>query len=75
MKINGNSEENNENENIAFSLSVYKYCIYFFEKEIKESRGLCFLCNYFNKLQSLMVDINSYKENKDWKNYEMLIKK
>ena len=75
MKINGNNEENNENENFAFSLSIYKYCTYFFEKEIRESNGLCFLSNYYNKLQSLMEDINYYKEKKDWENYEILIKK
>lgn len=74
MKLNGNNE-NKENENISFSLSVYKYCIYFFEKEIRESNGLCFVSNYFNKLQSLIEDINSYIEKKDWENYEILIEK
>ena len=74
MKINGNNEENNEIENAAFSESVYKYCLYFFEKEIRESNGLCFLSNYFTKLQSLMEDINYYKDKKDWENFELLIK-
>ena len=74
-KINGNNEDNDANENVAFSLSVYKYCIYFFEKEIKESRGLCFLSNYYNKFQSLMEDINYYREKKDWESYEMQILK
>ena len=74
MKINGNNEENNEIENAAFSESVYKYCLYFFEKEIRESNGLCFLSNYFTKLQSLMEDIKYYKDKKDWENFELLIK-
>ena len=74
MKINGNNEENNEIENAAFSESVYKYCLYFFEKEIRESNGLCFLSNYFTKLQSLMKDINYYIDKKDWENFELLIK-
>ena len=73
MKMNGNNTENNENENIDFSISVYKYCIYFFSKEIRESEGLCFMTNYFNKLESLMEDINYYKEKKDWGNCDILI--
>ena len=73
--MNENHYENNKNENISFSISLYKYCIFFFSKEIRESQGLCFLINYFNKLKSLMEDINYYKEKKDWDNYEILIKK
>ena len=73
MKMNGNNTENNENENIDFSISIYKYCIYFFSREIRESDGLCFMTNYFNKLESLIEDINYYKEKKDWGNCEILI--
>ena len=73
MKINGINEENNEN--VTLSKSIYKYCKYFFKKEIRESNGLSFLSNYFNKLQSLMEDIKYYRDKKDWDKYELLIKK
>ena len=71
-KMNGEKKENDEKENIEFSESVYEYCKLFFEREINESQGLCFMVNYFSKLQSLMDDIKYYIEKKDWENYEML---
>ena len=71
-KMNGEKKENDEKENIEFSESVYEYCKLFFEREIRESQGLCFMVNYFSKLQSLMDDIKYYIEKNDWENYEML---
>ena len=71
-KMNGEKKENDEKENIEFSESVYEYCKLFFEREISESQGLCFMVNYFSKLQSLMDDIKYYIEKNDWENYEML---
>jgi hypothetical protein len=71
-KMNGEKKENDEKENIEFSESVYEYCKLFFERAISESQGLCFMVNYFSKLQSLMDDIKYYIEKKDWENYEML---
>lgn len=65
--------ENQEKKNLEFSESVYEYCKQFFEREIIESQGLCFMVNYFSKLQSLMEDIKYYIEKKDWENFEMII--
>ena len=74
MKVKGSDDKNYENQNFSFTLSIYKYCIYFFSKEIRESEGICFMTNYFNKLKSLIEeDINYYKEKKDWENNEILI--
>ena len=74
MKVKGSDDKNYENQNFAFTLSIYKYCIYFFSKEIRESEGICFMTNYYNKLKSLMEeDINYYKEKKVWEKNEILI--
>ena len=62
-----------KNDNINFSISVYSYCIFFFEKEIKESEGLLFILNCFNKYKLLMNDIKDYIEKKDWDNYDIKI--
>ena len=60
-------------DNLQFSINVYSYCIFFFEKELKESEGLFFLLNCFNKYRLLMDDIKIYIEKKNWENYDVKI--
>ncbi len=47
---------------------------FFFEKEIVESEGLTFIINYYNKLNSLLKDINYYANKEDWDSFKMEIK-
>ena len=55
---------------------MYAFCVFYFEKEIRESKGLVFLINYFNALNGLLKDIDEYYiPKKDWDNFEMEIKK
>ena len=63
-----------QNSNNQLTIGIYKYCVLFFEREIKESEGLNVMMNYFNKFQSLLNDIEYYRQKKDWKNFEMQIK-
>ena len=74
-KIEGN-KKGNFDDNKKFTNSVYEFCIFYFEKEIRESKGLVFLVNYFNAIQEILKDIDEYYiPKKDWDNYEMEIKK
>ena len=61
--------------NKEFTINIEKYCIMFFEKEIRESEGLTFMVNYYNKLKSLLNDIDYYINNNNWGNFEIEIKK
>ena len=54
--------------NQEFTNDVYKYCTFYFEKELMETEGLSFMVNYFNKLESLLEDIKYYINKKDWGN-------
>ena len=54
---------------------ISEYCKEYFERELKESKGLIFMVNYFNKCESLLQDIESYINKKEWENFEMEIKK
>jgi len=77
-KENGKYKENSKNKylfNINFTKEVYKYCIYYFEKELEESKGLIFMVNYFNKCESLLKDMEFYINKKEWENYDIEIKK
>ena len=49
-----------------FTINIEKYCIMFFEKEIRESEGLTFMVNYYNKLKSLLDDIDYFISNKNF---------
>ena len=61
--------------NITFTNEVSEYCMKYFERELKESKGLIFMVNYFNKCESLLKDLEVYINKKDWDNYEIEIKK
>lgn len=63
-----------EDNNINFTIDLYKFCIIYFEKELIESQSLCFLVNFMNKLQLIYQDLDYYINKKDWENYEMAIK-
>ena len=52
-----------------FTINIEKYCLMFFEKEIRESEGLTFMANYYNKLKTLLDDIDYYIKNNNWGNY------
>ena len=74
-KLEGN-KEGNFDDNEKFTNLVYEFCVFYFEKEIRESKGLVFLVNYFNTIQEILKDIDEYYiPRKDWDNYEMEIKK
>ena len=60
--------------NQEFTNDVYKYCTFYFEKELMETEGLSFMVNYFNKLESLLEDIKYYINKKDWGKYNIEIK-
>ena len=64
-----------EKINQNFTDEVYKYCVLYFEKELFESEGLTFMVNYYNKLNSLLKDIDYYINKKDWGKYNIEIKK
>jgi GTPase Era involved in 16S rRNA processing len=75
----GNYAKENEidmtdNFNEKFTDIIEKYCVYFFEKEINESKGLSFMANYYNKLKILLDDIDYYSQKEDWGSYEMIVK-
>ena len=70
MKISSQKEKI---DNTEFSIAVYKYCIKFFEKELRDSEGLFFILNCFNKYKLLMEDIKDYIKKEDWDNYEVKI--
>ena len=70
------NNKGNFDDNKDFSNSVYAFCVFYFEKEIRESKGLVFFINYFNALNGLLKDIDEYYiPKKDWDNFEMEIKK
>ena len=74
-KLEGKNEENAD-KNKKFSNAVYEYCIFYFEKQINESKGLVLLINYFNNFQNILKDIDEYYiPKKDWENFEIEIKK
>lgn len=62
-----------ENFNEKFIIQIEDYCQMFYEKEIKESEGLTFMVNYFNKLNSILNDIDYYINKENWNNYEIQI--
>ena len=73
-------KENNklgEEELINFDLTVniYKFCLCFFERELKESDCLSFMVNYFDRIESLLKDIEDYINKNDWEKYNLEIKK
>ena len=41
------NNKGNFDDNKDFSNSVYAFCVFYFEKEIRESKGLVFLINNF----------------------------
>ena len=61
--------------NKLFINEVSEYCKKYFERELKESKGLIFMVNYFNKCESLLQDIDFYINKKEWDDFEMEIKK
>ena len=61
--------------NKIFINEVSEYCKKYFERELKESKGLIFMVNYFNKCESLLQDIDFYINKKEWDDFEMEIKK
>ena len=69
-----NQIENIQNFNEVYTDFIVKFCIFFFEKEIVESEGLTFMMNYYNKLSSLLEDINYYANKEDWDSFKMEIK-
>ena len=69
-----NEIEMTDNFNEKFTDIIEKYCVYFFGKEINESKGLSFMANYYNKLKILLDDIDYYSQKKDWGSYEMIVK-
>ena len=71
----GSDKGDDENDNAYFSNSVYEYCTFYFEKKIKESKGLCFLINYYNNFNLFFKDIDYYIQKQDWDKYEVEIKK
>ena len=71
----GSNEDDDGEENTSFSNSVYEYCKFYFEKKIRESKGLCFLTNYYNNINQLFLDIDYYIQKQDWDKYEVEIKK
>ena len=60
--------------NKEFTINIEKYCLMFFEKEIRESEGLTFMVNYYNKLNSLLDDIDYYINNNNWDNFQINVK-
>ena len=71
-------KENNKNEqeiNQNFTNDIYNYCLLFFEKELIESEGLCFMFNYFKKCELLLKDIEYYTKKTDWGKYNIEIRK
>ena len=74
LKKGENNNDNDENSQNKLTFGLFNYCIFFFEKEIKESEGLSIMMNYFNKFLSILNDIDYYIQKKDWKNFEMEIK-
>lgn len=77
--LNGENKNNNENcsdQKAELFNGIFAYCLFFFEKEIKESEGLNIMFNYLNKIKSLLKDIESYYTKEEyWKHFEMQIKK
>ena len=69
-----NQIKNIINFNEEYSDFIEQFCIFFFEKEIVESEGLTFIINYYNKLNSLLEDINYYANKEDWDSFKMEIK-
>ena len=69
-----NEIEMTDNFNEKFTDIIEKYCVYFFEKEINESKGLSFMANYYNKLKILLDDIDYYSQKDNWGSYEMIVK-
>ena len=59
--------------NQEFTEDVYKYCIFYFEKELMETEGLTFMVNYFNKIEALLEDIKYYTKKNDWGKYNIEI--
>ena len=74
LKKGENNNDNDENSQNKLTFGLFNYCIFFFEKEIKESEGLSIMMNYLNKFLSILNDIDYYIQKKDWKNFEMEIK-
>ena len=72
-RLKNMNDKYQKHDNIQFSISVYSYCIFFFEKEIKESEGLLFILNCFNKYRLLMDDIKAYIEKEEWDDYDIKI--
>ena len=74
------AKENNKLEkeeliNFDLTVNIYKFCLCFFEKELKESDCLSFMVNYFDRIESLLKDIEDYINKNDWEKYNLEIKK
>ena len=74
------AKENNKLEkeeliNFDLTVNIYKFCLCFFEKELKESDCLSFMVNYFDRIESLLKDIEDYINKDDWGKYNLEIKK
>ena len=74
FKINADTK-NQYLFNKNFTNEISEYCKDYFERELKESKGLIFMVNYFNKCESLLKDIEFYINKKEWEDFEMEIKK
>ena len=61
--------------NQIFTKEISEYCKNYFERQLKETNGLIFMNNYFNKCESLLKDFDFYINKKDWDIFDMEIKK